>query len=89
MEAPRPSSLGWLGLAAGVYAYDRYCPTGEELSRRADEWLAHPAKRVVFIATVGALAAHLCNFLPPEIDVFHHLLNKPDRIVKMLEAQNG
>ena len=43
------------------------------LSERVDEWLDHPVKRVVTLATIGMTALHLANVLPPEVDLIHRI----------------
>lgn len=58
----------WIGLAAGVVAYDILCPEGEMLSEGVDRGLE--ANRTATIAAVGVTALHLLNVLPPSVDPF-------------------
>lgn len=74
MERPRPSSLAWGAVIGGIYAYDRLCPKGEQLSERADEWCEHPLKRAMLAGAMGALVLHLTNSINPKYDVFHYLI---------------
>lgn len=73
MERPRPSTLAWGVLAAGVAAYDIASPPGETLSERVDDWLEKPMPRVLALGAIGVTAAHLANFLPERYDPFHRL----------------
>lgn len=69
----RASEKAWIGLAAGVTTYDIFCPKGETLSERVDDWLEHPVHRVIALGAIGVTAAHLANILPDRIDPFHRL----------------
>ena len=73
MERPRPSTIAWGTLAAGVLAYDYFCPDGEQMSERADEWVEHPIKHAAFATILGATALHLLNRIDPKYDFLHHL----------------
>lgn len=73
MERPRASTLGWIGVIGGVALYDALCPEGEQLSERADEWLEHPFKRRIVELGMAAVALHVCNRIPEQFDVIHHL----------------
>lgn len=73
MEKPRPSTIAWGVLAAGVAAYDIYSPEGETLSERVDDWLENPISKAVAISAIGVTALHLANVLPEKIDPFHRL----------------
>jgi hypothetical protein len=56
----------WAMLAAGVLAYEISCNDGELLSEGVDDWLA--AKPVLTRAVIAALALHLGNVVPPQLD---------------------
>lgn len=72
-ERARPSTYAWAAVMGGVALYDYFAPAGEQLSERADEWVEHPVKRIVFGATVAAFALHLTNEIKPEWDVIHRV----------------
>lgn len=76
MERPlvRPSTIAWGTVVGGIYLYDRFCPSGEQLSERADEWCETPVKRLALAAAVGALALHLPNLINERYDLFHYLI---------------
>jgi hypothetical protein len=74
MRKPRPSTLAWGGIAAGVAAYDVLAPKGETLSERCDSALERPLGRSFVYAAVGITALHLCNLIPEELDPIHHAL---------------
>ena len=73
MERPRPSTVAWGVLAGGVAAYDYFCPTGETMSERMDDWLDKPISRAVAVGAVAVTSAHLLNYLPQRVDPFHRL----------------
>lgn len=73
MERPKPSTLAWGGLIAGVAAYDILCPEGETLSERLDPLLENKFTKPLVIGAVGITALHLTNILPPNLDPFHRL----------------
>lgn len=73
MERPRPSTIAWGLVPIAVAAYDYWCPHGEQMSERADEWVEHPVKSALFTAAIGAVALHLTNRIDPKYDVLHHL----------------
>jgi hypothetical protein len=56
----------WAMLAAGVLAYEISCNEGELLSEGVDDWLA--AKPLLTRAVIAALALHLGNAVPPQLD---------------------
>lgn len=68
MEKPRPSTIAWSVLAAGVVAYDLLSPKGETLSERLDEPLETCRGKATLYPIVGGVALHLLNLLPPRID---------------------
>lgn len=64
-----PSGWAWIGVAAGVAAYDIASPPGQTLSEGVDRWLiAHP---LLTRCAVALVAAHLCNLLPDRADPIH------------------
>lgn len=67
------ANYAWAALAAGIIAYDVLAPDGETLSEGVDRALErHP---VATLATIGTVALHLANILPPAIDPLHRLGN--------------
>lgn len=70
----RPSEKAWIGLAAGVFAYDVLCPEGETLSEGVDRALERPRSRIMTIGAIAVVGAHLLNVLPEKIDPLHHTL---------------
>lgn len=73
MEKPKPSTIAWCALAAGVTAYDLLCPPGETLSEGVDRALEHPHKKIVTLGAIAVTAAHLANVLPQRVDPYHQL----------------
>lgn len=73
MERPKPSTLAWCGLVAGVAAYDILCPQGETMSEGVDRALEHPTKKIAALGAIAITAAHLANLIPQQVDPFHHL----------------
>ena len=72
MERPRPSTIAWGGLIAGVAAWDMLCPPGETLSEGVDTGLETKYKRLIQLG-IGVTALHLVNLLPDAIDPLHQL----------------
>lgn len=70
----RPSHKAWIGLGAGVAAYDILAPKGETLSEAVDGALEHPTFRYFAIAGIGITACHLLNLLPEKVDPFTRAL---------------
>lgn len=64
MERPRPSTLAWGAIGAGVLAYEVLCPKGETLSERLDSPLEKPMKRAAIMTAIGVTALHLSNMIP-------------------------
>ncbi|MDT5016494.1 MAG: hypothetical protein QOD39_2654 [Mycobacterium sp.] len=56
----------WAVLAAGVLAYELGCKEGELLSEGVDDWLA--VKPLLTRTVIAALALHLGNAVPPQLD---------------------
>lgn len=71
MERPKPSTVAWGTLAAGVAAYDLFCPPGETMSEAVDRALEHPAKKILALGAIALTSAHLANMLPQRVDPFH------------------
>lgn len=71
MERPRPASVAWGVLAAGVVAYDVFCPPGETLSEGVDRALERERGKIFALGTIAITAAHLANLLPERVDPFH------------------
>lgn len=75
----RPSEKAWLGLAAGVLAYEVACPSGETLSEGVDGWLEHENRAVRYGThlVIGATALHLANIFTrlnlDAVDPYHQL----------------
>lgn len=72
MEKPRPSTVAWASIGAGILAYDMMCKKGETLSERVDDWLIKYPRTTY--AAVGAVALHLLNLLPNNADPIHHII---------------
>lgn len=69
----RPSDRAWLALAAGVVGYELAAPRNELLSEAVDRYLeAHPW---ITRVTVTAVALHLLNFIPGQLDPIHQIFN--------------
>jgi hypothetical protein len=75
----RASEKAWIGLGAGVAAYDVLCPKGETLSEGMDRFLEHDRYRYVALGGVAVTAAHLLNLLPERYDPFARALSWKDR----------
>ena len=73
MERPRASTLAWTAAIGGIAAYDYFCPEGEQMSERADEWMEHPIKRRLLQAGMAMVALHVCNAIRPDVDLIHKL----------------
>lgn len=74
MEAPKPATIAWGILAAGVATYDVLCPQGETLSEGVDRAMTHPFGKAVVLGGIALTGAHLANLLPEGADPFHHAL---------------
>lgn len=74
MERPKPSTVAWGTIAAGVAAYDVFCPQGETLSEGVDRALERPYGKVIALGAIAVTAAHLANLLPERVDPFHQAL---------------
>lgn len=71
----KPSTAAWIGIGAGVAAYEAFCPKGETLSEGVDRALEY--NRFTRYAALGAIAitaAHLANVIPQKYDPFHYAL---------------
>jgi len=73
----RPSEKAWIGLGAAVAAYDIFSPKGETLSEGMDGMIERRPK-LTYLA-VGAVALHLLNILPNQIDPLHQVSKVFDR----------
>lgn len=73
MELPKPSTMAWCGVAAGVAAYDLLCPQGETMSEAVDRAMEHPVKRIAALGAIAITSLHLANLLPQQVDPFHQL----------------
>lgn len=71
MERPRPASVAWGVLAAGVVAYDVLCPPGETLSEGVDRALERQRGKWLALGGIAITAAHLANMIPEQVDPFH------------------
>lgn len=61
-------TYGWIGLAAGVAAFDYLSP--ETLSHAVDRALERPVGKYLAIGSMAIVGAHLLNLLPEKIDPF-------------------
>lgn len=57
---------GWVGLTAGVVAWDILAP--ETLSNAVDRYMDDPFGRVAVLGTVAIVGAHLLNLFPEQYD---------------------
>lgn len=71
MENPLTARRGWIALGAGIVAYEVGCPKGELLSEGVDRALE--CRPWLVRAAVGAVALHLLNVLPDQIDPIHQI----------------
>lgn len=55
----RAGNYGWVGLAAGVIAWDVLAP--ETLSSAADRYLKHPIGKYIALGATAIVAAHVVN----------------------------
>lgn len=65
-----PSDRAWLGLAAGVAAWDLSCPHGETLSAGVSRY--HRSRPWLTRFVIGYVAAHLLDWLPDRFDLLRH-----------------
>ena len=73
MERPKPSTIAWGVLAAGVAAYEIKCPQGETLSEGVDRALENRKFKSIVISGIAVTALHLANVLPEQLDPYHQL----------------
>lgn len=71
----RPSTKGWLGLAAYVAAWDLLAP--ETLSQGFEDAWRHPKRRWQVVAAWVFITAHLFVVLPPRLDPLRKLGRRP------------
>lgn len=78
----KPATIAWLGVGAGIAAYEVLCPKGETLSEGVDRVMEHsPAARVAALGAIAVTAAHLGNLIPQKYDPYHYALfwkHRPD-----------
>lgn len=72
----------WVGLGVGIALYELAAPQGELLSEGVDRAIEQYPKLTV--AVIGAVALHLCNKLPEQIDPLHQSLE----LVRGIYEQN-
>lgn len=87
MERPRPSTIAWAGLAAGVVAYDLLCPPGETLSEGVDRALETRTGRVLALGSIAIVATHLANVLPQRCDPLHQMTKW--KVVELITGQEN
>lgn len=58
-ENSHAGDWGWVGLTAGVIAWDTLAP--ETLSHAVDRYLEHPMGKVLAIGAIAITAGHLLN----------------------------
>ena len=75
MEKPRPSTIAWGVIGAGVSLYELGCPQGETLSERLDPLLEGRGRYVV-LGGIAITAAHLMNLIPTQVDPFEQGLSR-------------
>lgn len=86
MERPRPSTVAWAGLAAGIAVYDVLCPPGETLSEGVDRALETRTGRVLALGAIAVVATHLANVLPQRCDPLHQLTKW--KVVEIIVERN-
>lgn len=64
----RPSTKAWIGLVAGVAAWDIFCPPGETLSEGYDSFMER--HKLLALGAVAVTGAHLINAIPKNLDPF-------------------
>lgn len=84
MEKPRPSTVAWGILGAGVLVYDVLCPTGETLSEGVDRAMETKRGKVAAMAGIAVVAGHLANLIPEDYDPLHRATK-----LKMLGKENA
>lgn len=67
----RPGDWAWVALATGVVVYEVMAPEEELLSEAVDRYLMR--RKILTTGTVLYVAAHLVNWLPNSVDIFHRL----------------
>lgn len=75
------STAGWVGLTAGVIAFDILSP--QTLSTAFDRYLEHPVKKWLAIGSVAVTGAHLLN-IPEHFDIPDPITMVADRVARRL-----
>lgn len=78
---PQPSTLAWVGLAAGIVAYEIAAPPGQLMSEAVDRALEHSnVSKLATLGAIGCTALHLSNVLPDRLDPFKRTLDLLRRV---------
>jgi len=64
----RAGTIGWIGLGAGVLAFDVLAP--ETLTSAYGRYLERPVSRIIAVGALAVTAAHLVGALPNQVDPF-------------------
>lgn len=75
----KKADAAWGAIVAGVVAYDVFCPKGETLSERVDDYMETRPGKLAAYSIIGATALHLCNILPDKYDPIHLLASRRKR----------
>jgi len=59
----------WLGLAAGIVAWDVFAP--ETMSHASRRYMEHPIFKYLWVGAIGMTALHLTSVLPHYADPFY------------------
>jgi len=75
------STAGWIGLTAGVIAFDVLAP--QTLSTAFDRYLEHPTRKWLAIGSVALVGSHLLN-LPDHFDIPDPITIVADKVANRL-----
>ena len=71
MERPRPSTLAWGAMTAGIIAYECLCPEGELMTEGfRDAMRKNKLARIALTGAAFITAGHLTELLPERLDPF-------------------
>lgn len=80
MGKSKVGSIGWLGIAAGVLAFDVLAE--ESLSSAFSRGTENPRTRPFVLGALGITALHLLDVLPPAIDPIDTAVRLARRVVE-------
>ena len=70
MNKLHQSGYGWIGLTAGIVAYEVLCDPGETLSEAVDRYMTSRLGKAACFAATTLTAAHILNLIPEKYDPF-------------------